>query len=92
MADDMMEQAKEDVEKFRKIRQAGSGGVSITKKMEGVFWTGAIFSVIGMLAVMPWVGPTKAISGELWLVASLGGIVLFSSLAFIMRQMPEIGT
>lgn len=92
MADDMMEQAKKDVEKFRKIRRAGSGSMSVTKKMEWAFWFGAIVSVGFMLGSMPWVGPTKAISGELWLIASLGGLSTFGTLAFIMRQMPEIGT
>lgn len=90
MAKDMFEQAKEDVKTFNHYRQKGMGSSSITKLMEVGFWAGAIITVIFMIGAMPFVGPGKAIAGEVWLIISVGGIVMFGGLAMLMRELPEV--
>jgi len=58
--------------------------------LEGLCWSGALLSVIGMLAVMPWVGSDKAIPGSAWLGLSLGAIVVFSGLGFAVRHLRSL--
>lgn len=85
MPDDLNDQLKKDVEKYRRLRQRDKQGYPLDTKIEFAFWGMAILSVLGMLVAMPFTGPTKAISGEAWLVWSLGSITFTGGLAMVVR-------
>lgn len=79
---DFGRELESDVQTFRRLQ---ARDVSVPEAFEYTFWFLALLSVIGMVAVLPWVGESKPIPGLMWLGYSLVGILLFSSLAVIMR-------
>lgn len=81
---------KEDVEKFKRIRQKSGGSRSVSMLMEMAFWGVALLFLVGMVVSMPWVGPDKAIPGIVWLAGSLGGMAVFGGLALVIRRLPEV--
>lgn len=91
MPNDISDQLKNDYEKYQKLKNVGSGdGLGLGAKLEYLFWTLAVLSVAGMMVSMLWVGPDKAVSGEVWLTASMGSIGVFGFLALVVRQLPEV--
>lgn len=92
MADDMPDW-RDDVEKVKRLREKSGGNLSITKKMEYLFWTLTILAVVGMIVTMfyPGVGPQEPISGMQWLGGSLGSMIVFGGIAVVLRQLPEVG-
>lgn len=89
MSKGLDDEVKRDIRKLKRLK-GGPGDISVTRVLEGIMWTFAVLFLVGMLAAMPWVGPNGYITGETWLIASLGGMTLFGGLALLMRQLPEI--
>lgn len=85
---DMDDHVKQD---FRKAKQAYKGGLSkpsAKDTLEAVLWVLTGACAIGVIAVMPWVGPDGLLTGEIWLGLALTFIPLFGGLAYVVRWLP----
>jgi len=88
MADEIDDLVSNDTKKARNaIRNYRSEGrsFSVPQFIESVAWTMAGFTVLAMVASLPWVGNDQPIAGRAWLGLSLISILLFGGAAFAIR-------
>ena len=66
--------AKQDLKKLKRVWNfRASTGVGYL--VESAFWAGAVCGLLGMVAILPWVGPDGVVAGQTWLFGSLAVIV-----------------
>lgn len=87
--DDLLDSDKQKVQKaVRNYRQGGGIKDSIhpPKVLEQICWTLGLLTILGMVAVLPWVGVDKVIPGTAWLGISLTLAILFGVGGFTIRM------
>lgn len=84
-ADDLVQQ---DAEKAKNaIQSYRNGGFSPDpgKLLEQAMFALAILCIVFMIVALPWVGDDSLIPGHIWIGSSVGGILLFGFLGWLVR-------